>query len=129
MKGGQPMSLKNVNLAVMIRRAQRKDSQALIYCRNMFDELSKSLEENGLSSYFIIPLSEDEKFFMKTFFKVLNDSLGTLENIVPIYFQRFLNIDVERAKQLTNTFGIHLVEGGSSNLLYLSWSKGILDEE
>lgn len=122
------MSLAKVNLAPILRQAQQKSSpEAVVYCKNMLDELSRLLELNGLSTYFSAPLSKDEILFLKTFLDVLKNNIKTIENIVPIYFQCFLNLDIERAKQITFTFGIHLVES-HSGLLYLSWSKGVFDE-
>ena len=123
------MSLVKLNLAPVLRKAQRKNSaEDIIYCRNTISNLLSELEANGLASYFSDPLSENEKKFLKTFFKTLMGHIDSIENLVPLFFQYFLDLDLERAKEITHTFGIHLIDG-SSGLLYLSWSKGVFDED
>ena len=123
------MSVAKVNLAILMRRAQKKENEAdAIYCEIILDELLSLLEKNGLSSYFSEPLTDEEKKFLKPFLITLKNNIKTSENMVPVHLQCFLNINPERAKQLTLTFGVHLVDG-VSEMLYLSWSKGIFDEE
>lgn len=123
------MSLAQIDLAPIMRKAQQKKSEEdIVYCKNILDQLSESLEKDGLSPYFSEPLSEDEKKFLNPFFSILKNSIETIENMVPSYLQPFLSIELERAKQLTLTFGIHLVDG-TTGTLYLSWSKGVFDEE
>lgn len=123
------MSLVKLNLAPIMRKAQRKTSpEDITYCRSIISNLLNELEANGLSSYFSDPLAENEKKFLKTFFKTLTGYIDSIENLVPLFFQYFLDLDLDRAKKLTLTFGIHLVDG-SSGLLYLSWSKGVFDED
>ena len=121
------MSETNVNLAVIMRRAQRQDPEEAV---NTLNELVDSLNENGLASYFSSgALSQDERLFMQDFFYVLHTSIGGFENLVSFRHQNLMHLkDIERAKELTRTFGIHLVEGGSG-MLYLSWCKGIFDKE
>ena len=123
------MSLSQINLAPLVRKAQKKASlEDFLAAKEQIERLQKELDNNALKAYFVEVLSEDEFYFLKTFFKLLNDNLSTIENFVPMCFQKFLNIDVERAKKLTLTFGIHLVES-HSGLLYLSWSQGVFDKE
>lgn len=123
------MSLVKLNLAPIMRKAQHKNSaEDITYCRSTLSDLLSELQENGLSSYFSDPLSENEKKFLKTFFKTLMGHIDSIENLVPLFFQYFLDLDLDRAKKLTLTFGIHLVDG-NSGLLYLSWSKGVFDSD
>ena len=123
------MSLVKLNLAPIMRKAQRKTSpEDIMHCRNTISNLLSELQANGLSSYFSGPLAENEKKFLNTVFKTLTGYLDSIENLVPLFFQYFLDLELERAKELTLTFGIHLVDG-SSGLLYLSWSKGVFDED
>ena len=123
------MSLKQIKLAPIMRKAQKKLSiEDFLSAKEQIERLQMELDKNALGAYFSKALSEDEFYFFKTFFKLLNDNLSTIDTFVPMCFQKFLNIDVERAKELTLTFGIHLVES-HSGLLYLSWGKGVFDEE
>ena len=123
------MSVAKVNLATLMRRAQKKKNEAdAIYCEIILDELLALLEKDGLSSYFPEPLTDEEKKFLKPFLITLKSNIKTTENMVPVHLQCFLSIAPERAKQLTLTFGIHLVDG-NSGMLYLSWSNGIFDKE
>ena len=123
------MSLVKLNLALVMRNAQRKTSpEDIVFCRDTISNLLSELDANGLSTYFSDPLSENEKKFLNTVFKTLTGYIDSIENLVPLFFQYFLNLELERAKELTLTFGIHIVDG-NSGLLYLSWSKGVFDSD
>lgn len=123
------MSLSQINLAPIMRKAQKNlSTEDFMSAKEQIERLQIELDANALSAYFSEALTEDEFYFFKTFFDLLNRNLSTTETLVPIAFQKFLNIDVERAKKLTLTFGIHLVES-NSGLLYISWSKGVFDED
>ena len=121
------MSVAKVNLAVIMRRAQREDPKEAV---NTLNGLISSLHEDGLASYFISgTLPQDEILFMEYFFDSLLNSVGNFENLVSFGRKNLIYLNnIERAKELTKTFGIHLVEGGSG-MLYLSWCKGIFDTE
>lgn len=123
------MSLIQVNLAPLMRKAQKNlSTEDFLSAKEQIDRLQMELDANALSAYFSEALTEDEFYFFKTFFDFLKRNLFTRETLVPIAFQKFLNIDIERAQKLTFKFGIHLISG-TSGTLYLSWSKGLNDEE
>ena len=48
---------------------------------------------------------------------------GNIGNLIPI---SFTTCSLELAKELANSLGLKVVEGGSGTL-YLSWSKGLVD--
>ena len=114
------MSLKTVNLAEIIGKAQKKRNYN--YARKILNMLSTKLTENALSEYFQTPLTEKEQKFFKKFFNVLSSNLESDENIVKICSSRNLKINLETAKQLALTFGIRLVKIEPKNI-YLMWAN------
>ena len=121
------MSLAKVNLAVIMRQAQIQDNKEAI---NTLNELLTALHKDGLASYFSLgSLSQVEVLFMQDFFDFLIENVGSTQNFIPFSPLYLMHLqDIKRAKELTKTFDIHLIEVGSG-MFYLSWCKGIFDKE